>query len=198
MIERNNSEVYAMTEYLFKDGEKKFNNSSKYIGDASKGEELFNAVGCMGCHDMNNEKRDYEYANLPFEPLTSNYGYDKNEMNRYELLKNQGPNLIGIGSKTDAEWIYSWIKNPADYNHTTRMPDLRLTHEEAADITSYLLTLENNDFDQISVPNYDKDKMKEIAEGWLLKSYPEVDALSKLNEDKDTTSTSSICLNAGK
>ena len=93
----------------------------------------------------------FDYADLPYEPFTSRYGYDTNEMTRYELLKNQGPNLIGVGSKTDAEWLYNWIKNPSDYHHTTRMPDLRLTHEEAADITSYLLTLENSDFDDILV-----------------------------------------------
>ena len=186
MIERNNSEIYAMTEYLFKNGEKKFNNSSEFIGDAVKGEELFNAVGCMGCHVVNNEKKDFDYADLPYEPFTSRYGYDTNEMTRYELLKNQGPNLIGVGSKTDAEWLYNWIKNPSDYHHTTRMPDLRLTHEEAADITSYLLTLENSDFDDIPVPNYDKDKIKEIAEGWLVKSFPEVEAISKLDNMSDS------------
>ena len=182
MIDRNNSEIYAMTEYLFKDGEKKKNNSSKFIGDAESGEKLFNAVGCMGCHAVNNDKRAYNYTDLPYEPLTSRYGYDSNVMTRYELLKNQGPNLVGIGSKADAEWIYNWIKNPSDYYHETRMPDLRLSNEEAANITSYLIKLKNNDFEELKSPTYNKNKMKEIAQGWLLKSYPEVDALSKLNK----------------
>ena len=32
---RKNAEIYAITEYLYPDGDKKnFNNSSKYIGDA--------------------------------------------------------------------------------------------------------------------------------------------------------------------
>ncbi|MBD23546.1 MAG: hypothetical protein CMG46_00865, partial [Candidatus Marinimicrobia bacterium] len=180
MIERNDSEIFAMTEYLFDNGDNMNVNADKYIGNADNGEKLFTAIGCMGCHVVKEEKKDYDYPDLPYEPLISNYGYDVNEMNRYELLKNQGPNLVGIGSKANAEWIYDWIKNPSDYNHETRMPDLRLTHNEAADITSYLLTLKNNEFDSQESPKYDEDAMKKIAEGWLIKSYPEEEAISKL------------------
>ena len=182
MVNRNNSEIFAMTEYLFDDAENIKSNYSKYLGDAELGENLFTAIGCMGCHVVNNENTEYNYTNLPYEPITSRYGYDLNEMTRYELLKNQGPNLIGIGSKTSAEWIYNWIKNPSDYYHETRMPNLRLSHDEAANITSYLLTLKNSEFDDISAPLYDEKQMEKIAEGWLLKSYPEVDALSKLEK----------------
>ena len=189
MVERNNSEIYAMTEYLFKDNPKKKNNSSKFIGNVESGEKLFNAVGCMGCHIVDNNSKNYDYTNLSYEPLISRYGYDVNEMTRYELLKNQGPNLIGLGSKTDAEWIYNWIKNPSDYNHETRMPNLSLSHEEAANITAYLLTLKNNEFDDIKPPLYNKDIMKNIAKGWLIKSYPEVDALSKLEKMNESEIT---------
>ena len=33
MVRRNNSEIYAITQYLFKDGEHKKDNSSKYVGN---------------------------------------------------------------------------------------------------------------------------------------------------------------------
>jgi len=180
MIMRNNSEIYAMTEYLFNVNENKKNNSSKYLGNVTSGEELFSKVGCMGCHVVNNDNKDYKHKNLPYEPLVSEHGYDIAEMDRYELLKNQGPNLIGIGSKADAEWIYNWIKDPSKYYPETRMPNLRLSHNEATDITAYLLTLKNTEFEESASIGYDKNQINEIAKGWMLKSYPEVDALSKL------------------
>ena len=37
---------------IIKNDEKKMNNSSRFIGDKKNGEVLFNAVGCMGCHQI--------------------------------------------------------------------------------------------------------------------------------------------------
>ena len=182
MIVRNNSEIYAMTEYIFKDGEHIKNNSAEFIGSAESGEKLFKAVGCMGCHQVINEPVDFKFDDLPYEVYASKLGYDSEEMTRYELLKNQGPNLLGVGSKADAEWVYNWIKNPSKYYPDTRMPDMRLSHEESADITAYLLTLKNNEFDELDSPYYDDEELNNIAKSWLIKSYPEVDAIDKLND----------------
>ena len=186
MKKRNNSEIYAMTEYFFPNGEGKKNKSSKFIGNADSGEKLFNAVGCMGCHQINEEKEDLITEELPYELYKSDYGYELDEMDRYELLKNQGPNLIGVGSKADAEWIYNWIKNPSKYYPGTRMPDLRLSDEESADITAYLLTLTNNEFEALPSAYYDKEEMENIAGSWLKKSYPEVEAIDKLSNMSDS------------
>lgn len=59
-----------------------------------------------------------------------------------------GPELSGIGSKVTFDWLYSWLIEPTHYNPETRMPSLRLTPAEAADIATYLLTLRNDRFDQ--------------------------------------------------
>ena len=143
---------------------------------------MFNALGCMGCHQVINEPVDPDFDNLPYELFTSLFGYDSEEMTRYELLKNQGPNLLGVGSKADAEWVYNWIKDPSKYYPETKMPDMRLTHEESADITAYLLTLKNSEFDDLDAPYYDDKELNNIARSWLIKSYPEVDALEKLSK----------------
>lgn len=58
------------------------------------------------------------------------------------------PELSGIGSKVTADWLYSWLTDPTHYAPDTKMPDMRLTPEEAADITAYLLTLKHNNFVQ--------------------------------------------------
>ena len=39
-------------------------------------------------------------------------------------------------------WYYDWVSNPKHYSSTTIMPSMRLTTEEALDLSSYLLTLE--------------------------------------------------------
>ena len=181
MIKRNNSEIYAMTEYFFPNGGHIMNNSSEYIGNYESGEKLFNAVGCMGCHQVKDEKVDLTFDDLPYEMFMSKFGYETEEMTRYELLKNQGPNLIGVGSKSDAEWIYNWIKNPSEYYPETRMPDMRLSHDEAADITAYLLTLKNEEFTKLPSSYYDEEEMSNIARGWLVKAFAEEEAMQKLN-----------------
>ncbi len=58
------------------------------------------------------------------------------------------PDLSGIGSKVTAEWLYSWLRAPRHYSSYTKMPRLRLSDQEALDLTTYLLTLKHADFDQ--------------------------------------------------
>jgi len=194
-VDRNNAEIYAMAQYFYPDGDKKTNdNSNKYIGDTENGEKLFNSVGCRGCHVVEEETTtlsniDVEYemhlSKYGYEPDTSGTGYEK--MDRYTLLKYQGPNLIGLGSKTDAKWIYNWIKNPEDYWPDTKMPNLRLSDEESRDITAYLLSFANKDFESINPVKRDEDELKNIARRWLAKSYPEIeldDKLQAMNESE--------------
>jgi len=187
MIKRNKAEVYAMTEYLFGTKKNKKNNSKEFIGDRDSGEKLFNSLGCLGCHVIEKESVDLAEEELPYERLISQYGYEEAEMNSTQLFKNQGPNLIGLGSKTDAKWIYNWIKDPRSYWADTRMPDLRLSHEEAKDITAYLLSFKNEKFESIENILYDEDEVEKIAFRWLKKVYTEDEAKTRLNKmsDKD-------------
>ena len=61
-------------------------------------------------------------------------------------FRSHGPNLDGTGSKVKPGWLYAWVRNPKGYWHETRMPDLRLTEKEAADITAYLMSLKHDEF----------------------------------------------------
>ena len=40
-----------------------------------------------------------------------------------------GPSLRHLNSKVDYNWVYSWIRKPADFRPTTRMPQFFLNHE---------------------------------------------------------------------
>jgi mono/diheme cytochrome c family protein len=89
-------------------------------GDAAaRGKELVDSLGCRACH-----------AFAPGE-VAGQLGANKDI----------APNLSRIAEKTDARWIYHWIKNPRGYSDIARMPNLRLSDDEAAAVTAYLLTL---------------------------------------------------------
>jgi cbb3-type cytochrome oxidase cytochrome c subunit len=161
---RNDTEIYAMTEYLFQDGEKMSReNDQDFMGNAEKGQELFDVVGCRGCHvienNPNNMTEDIQLA---------------------DLLKEHGPNLINLGSKTSAQWLYNWLRDPSEYWHDTRMPNLRLSDEEAENLTAYLMNSTNTEFDTFEPIQMSEEALDEIALGWLRKMYPEKEANSRL------------------
>jgi mono/diheme cytochrome c family protein len=87
--------------------------------EAARGKKLVETIGCKGCHGF----AEGEFST----PL----GKEK------DLV----PNLKDIAAKTNAQWIYHWVKNPRDFSPDTNMPSLRLTDQEASAITNYLMTL---------------------------------------------------------
>ncbi len=113
---RDPVEIEAITTYLVaasKLRERKVPEAPK--GDPANGKKHFAVLGCLGCHSTK------EVA-------------DKFEFNEH------GPDLSRIGSKVHAGWLYQWLKNPKNYWAETRMPSLRLTDQESADITAYLMS----------------------------------------------------------
>ena len=44
--------------------------------------------------------------------------------------------------------IFKWLKNPSAYCHETVMPRLRLNDQEAKDLTAYLYTFKNIEFEE--------------------------------------------------
>ena len=159
----NNAEIAGITEYLFSGKEKDYGtNGSEYVGDPISGEKLFSAVGCMGCHVNEND------------PLAAPH------INNYEnLTKVHGPNLVGIGSKVSAEWLYEWLMDPQAYMPDTKMPNLRLEPQQAKDLTAYLLLNKNESFDNLPEHKYDADVLNQLTINWLKKSNPEKFALAK-------------------
>jgi cytochrome c2 len=92
-------------------------------GDAAKGKELFESVGCKGCHVVEKGSAARRSEGSP--------------------ERDYAPNLWNVADKAKPEWIYSWVKNPKAMWPETKMPDLRLKDAEAADVTAYLLTLKS-------------------------------------------------------
>jgi mono/diheme cytochrome c family protein len=86
---------------------------------AEKGKDLVGSLGCRACHAFSPDE------------VAGQLGANKDV----------APNLSQIAEKTDARWLYHWIRNPRGYSPIARMPSLRLSEEEAAAITAFLATL---------------------------------------------------------
>src|SRR5439155_9473209 len=64
------------------------------------------------------------------------------------IFMHHGPELSGIGTKLTAgrtpeearAWLFNWVKDPRHYSDYTLMPNLRLTDQQALDLTEYLIT----------------------------------------------------------
>ncbi len=167
VYKRNNAEIVAITEYLFNNKSSSVDNSidKNYIGDPENGEALYTNLGCMGCHIAEEDPQN--------SPKINSY---------YNLTKLQGPNLIGLGSKVSAKWLYEWLMDPHEYMPTTRMPNLRLEPEQAKDITAYLLESQNKEFATTEPPKAEPEYIDIVALDWLKKVNPDKYAKKKLDQ----------------
>ena len=130
--EREAAEIRGIIAYLRGKGESFPTSPLPGKGDARRGEGLVKSIGCMGCHAI---ERDEAAADV----LQARNRLEAPDPIAWE--RRFGPDLSSVGSKLRPEWIYRWVMDPKSYDPKTRMPSLRLTVQEALDITSYLMTL---------------------------------------------------------
>ena len=148
-IKRSEQEALAMTEYLFSESEPYRTSNVNNSGDYESGRVLVSSLGCKGCHQIQpNPEPDYD-------PTIQ------------AIRTEQGPNLIGLGSKVNEDWLVSWLKDPYSYHDGTKMPNLRISDQEAIDIATYLLADKNKEFDNIKTPNVNDNVLNEISSDFL-------------------------------
>jgi cytochrome c2 len=118
-------------------------------GNPDRGKKVVETVGCLACHVVG------EHVQVREERGTS-----------YDIA----PELTRVGSKVKADWLYDWVKNPRHYNPTTKMPNMRLTDQEAKDVVAYLMGLK--DASSPEVPRLDMISEQRIRRGEkLVKEY---------------------------
>lgn len=81
----------------------------------TKAKQIVYESGCFGCHEIKG------YGEAP----------------------KIGPPLNNLTAKTTPEWIFSWVRNPKEYNPHTRMPNFEFNEEQAEAITAYLVKIGN-------------------------------------------------------
>ena len=137
-IDRSHIEIRAMVEYLFSKSEQLPYPPVNVSGDSATGEKLVREIGCVGCHLMAGEQ----------EPKVGS-------------RRRFGPALTKLGSKVRPEWLYYWLKEPRHYSPATRMPNMKLTDQEAMDIAAYLLTLRDTAWESKPAPGMKEQYLKD-------------------------------------
>jgi len=121
---RRDEEVTALAAFLIESSTSNFEPGPALAGaSVDEGRRVFETVGCRGCHAV--------------DPPGDRRGvFASRERDR-------APNLFGIGDKVNEPWLRAWVQNPAALWHGTRMPNLRLSDLEAANVSAYLMSLRN-------------------------------------------------------
>lgn len=91
-------------------------HKEKVVPDApvvTLGRKLIEESNCVACHV------------IP--------GYDKQWV----------PSLNGIGSKINKSWLFNWLKEPQAYFPKAKMPNFKLTDEEAYILTDFLMSFKS-------------------------------------------------------
>ena len=79
-------------------------------------------------------------------------------------------------------WIYNWVKDPKLVWAETKMPNLRLTDAEAADITAYLSSLKNDPWTAKPLPKVDTAALDDVVKEFLRNGSTETEASDKLKK----------------
>ncbi len=139
------AEIFAVTDYVYENTDTYTPNVSLPDGSSDRGKQLFGEIGCLGCHQMDD---------FPVEGR-GRFG--------------AGPDLSTVGSKITRTWLNSWLKNPKHYWDETIMPSLRLTNQEISDLSSYLLSKKNPDFDALEVGDKNAEVQRTVLKQYLMR-----------------------------
>ena len=157
--DRNIAEIHAITEFVFHRADATVDSPAPPPGNPENGKKLVAEVGCYGCHV---EKETWEQ--IPAKD---------------RMFRTRGPMLSGGGSKYSPGWLYAWLKDPSQYHEATRMPNLRLSDSDAADIASYLLQDKNHVFDEKKIPDVKPGVVDDMVVDYLQTKMPLNEAQEK-------------------
>ncbi|MBI4474899.1 MAG: c-type cytochrome, partial [Acidobacteria bacterium] len=155
---RNPAEINAIIEFLWSRSKPKQLPGGR-AGNAAQGKALVESAGCFGCHAI---------------------GTIQEAANQSQTRRKHGYNLANQGSKVSSDWIYNWVRNPRQVWPESKMPSLRLTEQEAADVTAYLASLKNPEFDGTTPPATDEAVLDEITLEFLRTNSTDIEAREKL------------------
>ncbi len=91
--------------------------------DAARGKALFDAKGCIACHQVHGKGGDVGPSFTTQVP--------------------EFPQGTWVGDKLRPEWVYQWVKDPQSLVSDTVDPNLGLSDQEALDLTKYVMSLKN-------------------------------------------------------
>ena len=143
-LAKTKAELHSIVQYLFEHSENYSPNENAPSGSIAEGKKVFKEIGCLGCHGI--------------DDVTTHHA-------------DFAPDLSDTGSKLTAAFVYTWIKNPRHFNPETRMPVMRLTNQQAADVTAYLMSKRNKTFEQEVPPQSDPAVRDGLITDYLKQQY---------------------------
>src|ERR1041385_7546552 len=156
---RNAAEINSIVAYLWSKSKPKELPPGRLNGNAAAGKQIVETVGCFGCHAI---------------------GPIQEAANQSQIRRRHGYNLENQGSKVTQNWIYNWVKDPAQVWPETKMPSLRLTDDEAANVAAYLSSLKNPQWEQKPLPQIDPSALDDITLELLRNNSTDIEAREKL------------------
>jgi len=167
-VRYQDAEIHSIVTYLFDRSTRRQWNAGPQ-GDAGRGKQLVESIGCMGCHIAQDTVKDAKSGAMRVA-----------RRDDFPLERHFGFNLTGVGTKTNPAWIFNWVKNPKAYDKLAPMPSLRLSDSEAADITAYLMTLQKPKFMEEPLRAPTASAVRELAKSYLIGTMTDNEADAKL------------------
>jgi cytochrome c1 len=116
--EGDDEKVEALVEYL---ASLKAETPKMPAGDAERGKELYHKVGCVACHEPALDVRP------PKVPADA------------EVEKPGNASVpIALADAYEFNALAAFLRNPLHVRAAGRMPDMRLSEQEASDLAAYL------------------------------------------------------------
>lgn len=113
----------------------------KAPASVERGREIVSTIGCLGCHRIPGIEGKTPPADAPSAVSPTHAVVSPLAPPPLPEDQDFAPDLSKIAGKVNADWLFAWIRNPKQFRPTTRMPDLRLSDDEARTVTAFLMTL---------------------------------------------------------
>lgn len=120
----------ALTHYLIAQSPKTFKTEISRSGSLDKGNELFHTVGCVACHGPRETQTPDAYRDSEF---------DEEDLVERPTFEPHTKSLDHVASKYSADSLSAFLFQPLKIRPSGRMPDMKLTREEAVSIAQYLV-----------------------------------------------------------
>lgn len=132
-IRHGETEIAHLVAWMSAQGEDDPAAEAEQAGDAERGRELFDGLGCRGCHRLDLEGQDEVLPIGPEDPEKKPVAAPNSDF---------GPALGRIRHRTTRTWIARWLAGPSKWWAEAKMPDFRLTDSERWDLATFLTSLD--------------------------------------------------------
>ena len=166
---QRDDESLAIATFLVASSEPWPSDETPAAGDVAAGAELFDRVGCRGCHALGTDGADDIKVDEPDDAVEKDAGDAWGDFGggggggdawgdfggakeatpeptpEAAPSLGHGPALGTIGARILPGFFGPWVRDPASYSPNTAMPSLRLSDEEAGALAAWLATLGSAD-----------------------------------------------------